>query len=144
MDYLTNAACFYACDVNVGKFKKYNQCSKKVRLRRERKGGLHFSDTLFLPWYPTPISQINNEWEISNLPLRSGDCDALFNICGNDQLAMPPGGNVIDNIMLGECTPISQLYSSSKDFCEKFFRGAFAYDTSYDALTFRPQVGARS
>ncbi len=44
LDFLTSAACFYACDVNVGKFKKYNQCSKKVRLGRERKrkrGGLH-------------------------------------------------------------------------------------------------------
>lgn len=102
-------ACFYECDHNIGKFRKYPQCF-------EANGD-------------------PNAWQIVNLPIKASYCDAWYNACQNDKFCTDGVTNsyfsVPETVCAGaNCKTFKQIYGSGQAMCEVMWAGSFKYSTN--------------
>jgi hypothetical protein len=102
-------SCFYECDVNGGRYRRYKDCSP------------------------------DNEWEMVRLPLRASDCDQWYQDCYNDVLGIPPHASFYDWVAGNTCIPMKDIYSNGKELCEVMWGSSFVYEKDETkAFTLRP------
>ena len=112
-------ACFYECDHNMGKYRKYNNSACDP-----------------------------NGWEISGLPLAPSLVNAWFNACSSDLFCTAASGSYYElpTLAADACTPppagspagtetatckkFSTIYSSPTDFITRLWDGSFSVASS--------------
>jgi hypothetical protein len=119
-------ACFYECDHNIGKYRKYPTCVDALGEQ--------------------------NAWEIAAMPLSSTQADAWFNACQNDLFCTGASGSYFDlpsvqcekpvapNITTDTCRRFGDIYGNASNMITAMWSGSFAYGGPND-YTF-PQPGA--
>jgi len=115
--------CFYECDKNVGKFRRFDTCNEED------------ADV-----------QNHNAWEIEAMPISSSVADGMFQACKDDYF---PNGKSIwgsdangwvsweglvniasngTNIGTGTCVKASEIWTDGKDMVETLWSGSFKYE----------------
>lgn len=124
--YFEMEACFYECDHNIGKYRKYPTC---VDSKGEQ-----------------------NAWQIVDMPLSSTMVDAWYNACANDLFCTGDSGSYFDLPSLTcikpnssqtettTCRKFSNIYANSSDMITRMWDNSFAYGGPTDFVF--PQRGA--
>ena len=119
-------ACFYECDHNIGKYRKY----------------------------PTCVDSANeqNAWQIANMPLSSTLATNWFNACANDLFCVGSSGSYLDLPSVqcvlpvapatntSTCRRFADIYHNASNMIVQMWDGSFSYGGPND-YTF-PQPGA--
>jgi len=118
-EYLQHEACFYECDVNVGRYRYHSKkdCSEN--------------------------SKTGNAWQIANVPIKASFCDAWFEACKDDVLCAAADATekatIFDaatlNCGASECRrTVAEVWGTAKNFCENSFASdgipAFRYEVN--------------
>lgn len=122
LDFFINEECFYECDVNIGKFRRHQQCEET------------------LP---------NGALEVIDVPIKASYCDSWYEACKDDQLCAGENGSIFDAECFSDdvtphCRTVAEHYNGSPaEFCNKTFGSAFFYETNENnAYTMWFQKGA--
>ncbi len=113
-------ACFYECDHNIGRYRKYPTC---VDANGEQ-----------------------NAWEISGMPLSSVMADAWFTACADDWFCTGDSGSYFDLPTLqcamgtSTCRKFRDIYTNSTNMVNKLWAGSFSYGGPNDFVF--PSPGA--
>ena len=120
-EYLQHEACFYECDVNVGRYRYHpkSECSE---------GG------------------IGNAWQIANIPIKKSFCDEFFDACKADIFCAAEdateSASIFDAASLtcgaSECgRTVEEIWGTAKNFCENSFSSdgipSFLYEVNETA-----------
>lgn len=125
--FFQDEACFYECDSNIGRFRKYPSCYDGTG---------------------TP-----NSYEVAGMPIKASYWDAWFEACKDDKFctdgttngqfnssatnsfyALPTNGTC-DAV---SCMAFSQIYADGQALAETMFAGAYTYEADEDtAFTMR-------
>ncbi|KAK3289280.1 hypothetical protein CYMTET_3282 [Cymbomonas tetramitiformis] len=103
--YFAAEACFYECDVNAGKWRKYRDCDG------------------------------DNQWQMEGMPIKASYCDAWYEACKTDNFCGSGSYfemATCDSTDPSECKPISEIYADGKELCEVMWDGAFTYEVDED------------
>ena len=117
--YFIEESCFYECDKNLGKWRRYGQ---------------------------TDGDCTNNGWEIKDAPVKASYWDSWYEACKDDYFAWGSGGTYWDiptyttdaykgigatktNTAYTSCTKFSDSYMNGRQVAEIMWGGAFTYET---------------
>lgn len=106
LDFFINEECFYECDVNIGKFRRYENCEQFLR-----SGAL----------------------EVKGVPIKASYCDEWYEACKEESICVGSNKSIFENECFSEgfqesCRPVSKHFENSKEFCNKTFGDAFYYE----------------
>jgi len=107
LDFFINEECFYECDVNIGKFRRYENCEQFLR---------------------------SGSLEVKDVPIKASYCNEWYEACKDDTICAGPNGSIFeDQCFLDDfsefCKTVSEHFSSDPaEFCNKTFGDAFFYE----------------
>mmetsp|Transcript_44479 Transcript_44479/g.83059 ORF Transcript_44479/g.83059 Transcript_44479/m.83059 type:complete len:290 (+) Transcript_44479:90-959(+) len=118
MKHFINEACFYECDVHVGKWRKHDDCMDGTE---------------------------PNGWQIAGMPIKASECDQFFDDCRSDRFCVNGNDKSLFSVSTcaeSECKSFSEIYANGKEMCELLWDNAFVYETNEEhAYTWGFEVG---
>ena len=106
--HFVNEACFYECDVHVGKWRHHETCMDD--------------------------DGEENSWQIHGMPIKASECNQFYQDCKNDLFcvsaesksffALPTCNHDTD------CQTFGDIYADGKEMCELLWDNSFTYESN--------------
>jgi hypothetical protein len=101
-----NEACFYECDVHVGKWRRHDDCKDDAGA--------------------------DNAWQIAGMPIKKSECDQFYQDCKDDLFCVSNESKSFFALPTcnhdTQCQTFGSIYTGGKEMCELLWDHSFKYE----------------
>jgi hypothetical protein len=105
--HFVNEACFYECDVHVGKWRRHETCIDDAGEE--------------------------NSWQIFGMPIKASECDQFYQDCKDDLFCVSAESKSFFALPTcdhdTQCQTFGDIYANGKEMCELLWDNSFTYES---------------